>query len=335
MSSRNTVRRMLGAAVLAVAIAAAAQAQSPWKALAQAIAPDKKQTAQQQPQPADKPQETKMGMVNDPALGVTHGYAGVKPDTELAAAEVRGALSTLKDKLPSFGGGDKNLDFGSELDETTSTLAINLFQNPEIRKLLGDSPRFVYDPAGKSDPMVVPWVRRAAIIKELLARADQHLAAGNADQAVAIYKKVLDMRDQRFVGLIQQKLDGLAKLQQVDAVNLAKTQAAQTESEKVELPAWVQDNTVGVLLDKKGAKEGLCLVGEYMLRIGEAIPTYPDVTVAAIGEKSVTYLYRSQAFSVELNGDMANKQEVRVLAVTKNSAKSSYRNRELNLQRTK
>lgn len=300
MSSRNTIRHIFRAAVLTILLAAAVRAQSPWGALAQAIAPNKQPAAQQQSRNAQKQQEARPGLPNDAALGVSHGYDGVKPNTELAAAQVRGALSAIADKLPSFGG-DKKLDIGSELEETTSTLAVNLFQDPEIRKLLGDSPRFVYDPDGKSDPMVVPWVRRAAIIKELLVRADGQLAAGRADQAVAIYKTVLDMRDQRFVGVVQQKLAELAKQQQTDAVNLAKAQAVQTASEKVELPGWVHDNTVGVLLDKKGAGSGLCLVGEYMLRIGEAVPTYPDVTVAAIGEKSVTYRYKNHDFSVELN----------------------------------
>lgn len=313
MSSANTVRHMLVAAAFTLLCGAITHAQSPWSALAQAVtaktkaeatqkaAREQQQLAQAQADSAQKPQDGKGGLVNDPSLGVSHGYQGIKPDTELAAAHVRGAISAIAEKLPTIGARDTAPSLGSELEETTSSLAVNLFQDPEIRKLLGDNPRFVYDPAGKSDPMVVPWVRRAAIIKELMARADKELEAGKADRAVSIYKRILDMRDQRFFAAVQLKLSELAKLEQVDAANLVKAQALQSASEKVDLPVWVHENTVGVLLDKKGGRGALCLVGEYMLHIGEAIPNYPEITVGAIGEKSVTYRYRNHEFNVELN----------------------------------
>ncbi|MCE5228110.1 hypothetical protein LLG95_00755 [bacterium] len=331
MSSTQHIRHILVLAALAVCAAGTAHAQSPLRAIARAFSGGKQPAAQPTPTP-----NKSAALASDPSLGVSHGYRGVTPNAEVAAAQARSAFNSIAEKLPTFGG--KNAaDFGSELEEGTSTLAVNLFNNPEIRKLLGDNPRFIYDTAGKSDPMVVPWVRRAAIFKELMARADQQIIDGKLDDALATYKKVLDMRDQRFVAAVQLKLSELAKLKQVDAAKLANAQAASGVVETVELPTWVQENTTGVLFEKdRGRGNNLCLVGEYMLHVGEALPNYPEVTVAAIGEKSVTYRVRDREFNVQLNSEpMTNTPPVKVTAVNGTSAQLRYRNQNFKLEMIK
>lgn len=291
MFAKNKLRLLTAAALMACA-AGPAGAQSAWQALARVVAPRSQQARPAQPAQDKKPA---IALVSDPSVGVKHGIEGVKPNAELAALQVRSAISQIGNKLPNLA---PTLRFGSEMEETTVTLAVNLFEKPEIRKLLGDSPRFVYDPSGKPDPMVVPWVRRAAIFKELIARADACATQGQIDQAVAIYQQILDMNDPRFNLAVQKKLAEL----NVTASRMVAAQAQQIANEKVELPGWVHDNTTGVLFEKNnGARNALCLVGEYMLRIGEPVPNYPEVTVAAIAEKSVTYRYRNHDFSVELN----------------------------------
>ncbi len=193
MSSRNTIRHIFRAAVLTILLAAAVRAQSPWGALAQAIAPNKQPAAQQQSRNAQKQQEARPGLPNDATLGVSHGYDGVKPNTELAAAQVRGALSAIADKCPPSAA-TKNwisaANWRRRPRRSPST-------SSRTRKSASCSrqPALRVRPGRQKRPEVVPWVRRAAIIKELLVRADGQLAAGRADQAVAIYKTVLDMRD--------------------------------------------------------------------------------------------------------------------------------------------
>ena len=69
-------------------------------------------------------------------------------------------------------------DLGKELEEPEKPAT--LFKTQEdVRKLLGDEPRFVYSPRNLPDPMIIPWVRRDVIVREMMEAAQEKIKQGN------------------------------------------------------------------------------------------------------------------------------------------------------------
>ena len=87
------------------------------------------------------------------------------------------------------------------------------------------------------------------------------------------------------------------KAQEAEKV-AAQAEGKKPAEEKIELPDWVRDNTTGVIVSDA---ENLCLVGESLLKVGDAVPNYPDVHVASIAGQGVTYQVKQKSFDVPLN----------------------------------
>ena len=201
---RTGAARRFAAAAIVLALVMATEpvrAESPWSTLSRWVSPTAQQPA------AATAQAGRMAALNDESLGVTRGFKGDLPAVDYenvtagrmpAAADFRPNLSAL-----GLGQGGDPVRLGLESDEDASSLAANLFSNPEMLKLLGDKPRFVYDPAEKQDPMLVPWVRSAAIFSELSEQAEAMMKLGNVDAAVEVYGRILALQDPRFTSMVQ------------------------------------------------------------------------------------------------------------------------------------
>jgi len=295
-------RNYLGIGVLAAAaLVGTSHAQSIWSDLARKIASHPQAQAQnvtnqvvnqnRQGMAVAAPQGAP-GVPNENPDGYGNRLAGQTP--ELASIG-NTALSNLTGLVTGANGKPGGIDLGKESDDSDSMLASNLFKKPEIRRMLGDEPRFIYNPGDKPDPMLVPWVRRAAIFKELMTQADALLAAGKIADAMKLYQRVADLRDPRYTAIVQAKL---ATIDSQLALESQKAIAGAVQTEiKVELPGWVHDNTTGALVTPTDA---VCLVGDYMLHPGEAIPSYPEVRVASITPTSVTYQVKDKQFEVSV-----------------------------------
>lgn len=312
MTRRNEtgrVRGALGTALLALAallLAGTAEATSPWESIANMI------KAKQQAQLTSGTTPTTATLA-PPAINAAPGAAPLLKETpyegDAAAAttasqprltgSAASALALIQGTTQPLAadGPAKALNLGLESEENEELLATNLFKNGEIRRLLGDEPRFIYDPADRPDPMVAPWVRRAAIYKELSATAEALTTQGEYDKAVAVYQRILQLNDPRFNGAVHAKLTAIAERQ--NAAAMAAVQA-QTQVEHIELPAWIHDNTTGVIISPG---RDMCLVGEYMLRLGDSVPNYPEVKISQIAPSKVVYQIRNQTFEVVLNAN--------------------------------
>lgn len=193
----------------------------------------------------------------------------------------------------------QSLDLGMESEDAGNI--INIFDNPEIRRMLGVDPRFVYDTMGQPDPMLVPWVRNMAIFQELSAAAEELKRQGAYDQALALYQRLAKMNDHRFADQILANIDDLKE--QIQVVEQQEWAALNDvpediEEEDIVLPPWVEDNTFGVLLIEDGAP--MCIVGSATLSVGDAVPEFDHVTVVGIEESKVTYEIRGKQFEVEI-----------------------------------
>lgn len=302
------------ASVLAFFVAGGANAQttSAWKKVQDKIKP----SAAEKPARPARPAKTEKAPKAEPApapAATNDQPAEVPneptPDTgaEIANApnpaiggEAEGSLLPAKGTVglpmaPEKGDkkGKTQINLGKESEEKP-TFA-DLFKNPEVLGMLGQNPRFVYDPANRPDPMIFPPVRNSAIYMELTKVADKFVAEKKFDEALKVYQKILDLKDRRFLVDTRNKMAALES-------SLGSVATAALESSKpahAELPPWVRDNTRGILLAQV---QPMCLVGDYMLKAGDAVPSYPEVHVTAITKEKVTYSVGNQSFEVPVKG---------------------------------
>ena len=267
---------------------ASVSAETPWSRLARTISPNAA------PQSAAVEQNTADEELQEVQDEV--GGAGAITQVQLASLspEAKSGMTGLAVTGPGSQAGQ--IDFGRESDDSEEMFATNLFRNPEIRRLLGDEPRYIYDPVKRPDPMLVPWVRRAVIYGELSAQADSLMEAERYDEAIEVFERILDMNDPRFSVQVRAKLAQIADHRQAEDQAIAQAMVVEPE-EKIELPPWVKSNTMGVIVSPGNS---MCMVGTYLLREGDQLDKYPEVVVQEIAENQVTYRIKDKMFVVEL-----------------------------------
>jgi hypothetical protein len=224
--------------------------------------------------------------VSSPASAQTLSEAATTSPSESEEVIELGAISKMV-------GGPK-ADLGKEYEEPKAPL--KLFKNQEdIERLLGGKPRFVYDPKELPDPMIIPWVRRDVMVREMLDTARKHVATGNLPLAKELLRKALaDFPDSR---LANQVRDEMKKIEEIERKGYA---AAGGQREVIVLPSWIVSNTTGILWSED---KPLAVLGDLMLSEGDAIPRYPGVTVHKINKQEVVYSYRGRLFPVEVQGN--------------------------------
>ncbi len=186
----------------------------------------------------------------------------------------------------------KTEDLGKESEEPE--MPETLFRTKEdVRKLLGEEPKFVYDPHDLPDPMIIPWVRREVIVRELIEMAQEKIKEGRLQEA----KKYLEEVLREYPGSRHIK-EARAELNQVKKMLAEGYGPEGVRRPQLVLPSWVVSNTSGVIVDKQDSTQSVVLVGDAILRIGEPVPDYDEVVVDEIKEKEVVYRYHSRKFPV-------------------------------------
>ena len=66
-----------------------------------------------------------------------------------------------------------------------------------------------------------------------------------------------------------------------------------------QLPPYITENTRGILFDDKSP---LCLIGDFLLRVGDSVPGFGEVSVAKIDRQKVTFDIAGQSFDIEVKG---------------------------------
>lgn len=282
---RATVGGLKMALLLAAlgGLAGTVRAESVWLKMARAISPEAKPVELAPVSEGDAPSVA-------PAVlgGGSAESALVSLQPEYSSQTITGLAIA-----PGSGLSSGRIDLGLESEENAALFATDLFKNQEIRRMLGDEPRFIYDPGRKPDPMLLLWVRNAAIFRELSEQAEALVEAEQFEEAIVLYQRVKELGEPQYHAAAQQKLTEIALLQQ----DLIEELVGETTIENIELPPWVRDNTTGII---KSPGIDLCLVGEFMLRVGDVLPNYPEIEVASIEGKRVIYQIKHQTFEVEL-----------------------------------
>lgn len=199
--------------------------------------------------------------------------------------------------LPQAGGargrGDARINLGKESDDQGTTQ--DLFKDPEVRRILGDNPRFIYGAVESPDPMVFPPVRNAAIYAELTRDAEALIKRGKLAEAQLKYKRILDLNDKRYILEMRNKIAELNS-----RMGAAKMILDESQMIQVELPQWIRTNTRGILYEES---DPMVLVGDFMLRVGDPVPSHPEVRVENITKRQVTYRVADRkSFNVAVKG---------------------------------
>jgi hypothetical protein len=171
----------------------------------------------------------------------------------------------------------------------------NLFENPEVLRLLGDKPRFVYTSVRTPDPMVFPPVRNAAIYAELSLEAQNLIKRGQLEEAQERYRRILDLDDRRYTLEMRRKIEELNR-----RIGHERMVLAGETPVDVELPQWVRANTRGILYEEN---DPMALVGDFTLRVGDVLPNFPDVKIESITKRAVRFrVSDKKSFNVEVKG---------------------------------
>lgn len=189
--------------------------------------------------------------------------------------------------------GDDNINLGKESDDDGTV--VNLFEDPEVRRMLGDNPRFIYGALTSPDPMVFPPVRNAAIYAELTMEAERLINQGKLEEAQQRYKRILDLNDKRYMLEMRNKIAQLN-----NRIGRASMVLDDEPLLEVKLPQWIRVNTRGILFDEA---DPMVLVGDYTLHVGDPVPSHPEVRVESVSKRTVTYRVSDRkSFTVAVKG---------------------------------
>jgi hypothetical protein len=189
--------------------------------------------------------------------------------------------------------GQVQINLGKESQDTG--VLTNLFEDPNVLRLLGDEPRFVYRAVNMPDPMLFPPVRNAAIYAELTLEAQNLIERGQLEEAQERYVRILELDDRRY------NLEMRNKIEQLNRRIGRERVAIQGNVEpEVRLPPWVRQNSRGILYEEN---DPMALVGDFVLRVGDVVPSFPDVKIESISKHSIRYnVAGRRSFNVEVKG---------------------------------
>ena len=176
---------------------------------------------------------------------------------------------------------------------------VNLLENPQVRKLLKPSPDFVYNPRDLKDPMIVPWIRNALLVKEFLATLDKRIKERKLPEAKSLIKQIEELLPDITNIELRKNVEAQLAIYRQD---LEKAEAGPGEitamappqpiaTPRIPIPGWIKSHVGGVIWQPR-AQDRIVLIGDEILKEGQKIPKYPDAVVQKINPSSVVISYR-------------------------------------------
>ena len=235
------------------------------------------------------------------AKAATTAGAGAIPPGSSGVEEVEASIEDIE-KLISA---PPSAQLGREVDEPTAPTSL-FGEQERINELLGSEPRYVYLPAG-GDPMIIPWVRDRVMATELLEEASNILEKNrgkwNPELLLQAKEKVVEVIE-RFPDTEQAK-HALELREKIDRI-LDSRRGTEGEAlpvgQEVKLPAWIRDNTRGVVFDEEHPEESAVLIGDFVVQKNSRIKSYPGITIEHIDESKVVFKYQGKLFPIPVEG---------------------------------
>ncbi len=174
-----------------------------------------------------------------------------------------------------------------EADETTPT---ELFRQEEVRRLLGESPsvvyQVVYDSKPLPDPMIIPWVRNAVVLKERFDEAVSLLAQNRIQQGrEALLAIITEFPNTEYA---RQAQELLKKLQEETAQPKDRVVVRATPT-PAPLQIMVDPNIrIGsILVDAKNPEENRVMINGRAYRAGDVIRGFSNHRVLKVMDGAV------------------------------------------------
>ena len=175
-----------------------------------------------------------------------------------------------------------------EVDETTPT---ELFRQEEVRRLLGESPsvvyQVVYDGKPLPDPMIIPWIRNAVVLKERFDEAVALLAQNRIQQGrEALLSIITEYPNTEYARQAQELLQ---KLQEETARPKERAVVLQATPTPAPIQIMVDPNIrVGsILVDTKNPEENRVMINGRSYRAGDVVRGFPNHRVVKVLEGAV------------------------------------------------
>ncbi len=166
------------------------------------------------------------------------------------------------------------------------------FEQRGVENLLGTAPRFVYVPQGIS-PMIIPWVREQVVLEELQEEVSRLRSTGtpeNLQKALEISRRATEQygANPNAAWAREAEASLLVALRSPEDRDQEPIQIVDAPAtEDVTLPAWIRENTLGVMFDSNDPGRSMALVGRDLLNPGQRVPRYSQVVVKEIGQSKV------------------------------------------------
>lgn len=233
-------------------------------------------------------------------LGTTEEQAQA-PSVRLSGRQLEAADGTTSEQLAVESAADlltklkiiapkRTANVGErEMDETTPT---ELFNDDEILRLIGKDPTVLYQVVYKAtpipDPMIVPWVRNAVVLKERFDEAIQLLAENKIDQG---REALLDIETQFPESeYAVQAREIRERIKTITAQPTPKTTAVQASVTATPMHFTVDPNVriSTVIADPASPEDNRVMINGRMYRIGDTIRDFPNHKVLGINDDVVT-----------------------------------------------
>ena len=174
-----------------------------------------------------------------------------------------------------------------EVDETTPT---QLFDDAQVRALLGEKPTVVYQVVYRDepipDPMVVPWVRNVAVLRERFDEAVDLVGRGRVSQGREMLQSIVtEFPDTDYAVQARElvkKIDELQTPQEIEKL-VAKPTAEQT----IDIVVDPNLSIGSVLVNPSDPSGSLVMIGGRSYSIGDTPRGFSNHKIVNVTEQSV------------------------------------------------
>ena len=188
--------------------------------------------------------------------------------------------------------------------------ADNLMDNPEVQRLMNQTPKFVYNPRDLKDPMIIPWVRNSLLVREYIQILQNHIKNKRINEARSFIDQISqllpDITDAELhknaetqIGLARQEIEKIAAAP-LDTSQPGEQAVKPIETPVIVMPSWIKTHVSGVMWASK-AEDRIVLIGDDLLKEGQALSKYPDAVVQRINPNSVVIGYRGISEEIQVN----------------------------------
>ncbi|PKO19938.1 hypothetical protein CVU37_00235 [candidate division BRC1 bacterium HGW-BRC1-1] len=226
--------------------------------------------------------ETEETTASGPGLRVVEGKVVVgENDAEAAAVESMAQLIKQLNVVKAAPVGSR------EVDETTPT---QLFDDAQVRALLGEKPTVVYQVVYRDepipDPMVVPWVRNVAVLRERFDEAVDLVGRGRVSQGREMLQSIVtEFPDTDYATQARELVKKIDELQTPQEIG--QLVATPTTEQTIDIVVDPNLSIGSILVNPSDPSGSLVMIGGRSYSIGDTPRGFSNHKIMNVSEESV------------------------------------------------